>query len=410
MLDKITNNFGWKLLSLGLAFVLWLIVVNVEDPIITKTFDNITVNKINESTITDQLKAIEYKEGNTINIVVSGKRSIVDHMSRADIYAYADLSKLSITGAVEIQTQLSKSVEIVKKTPSTMKIGLENIVTVQKEVQQIYKNDPAEGYVALEADISPNFVQITGPESQIAMIKSVVVPVNIEGAKKDLTLYSNIQIIGENNSQTPKVTANVNQVKVVVPIEKAKKVPLNMTTIGTVPDGYRLTGMTIQPSEVGLQGKESILNTISQVNLKPVDISAITASAIVTSTISSVLPEGISIKAEDDVVEISIEVEPLLEKEISIEMADILTQNLGDTLLVTYETVFPLVLKLKGIQSDLDLLTLELIKPSVALGELAPGVYSIPLDLVVPENIELVTEIPMLNLTITAPEEVPVVN
>lgn len=410
MLDKITNNFGWKLLSLGLAFVLWLIVVNVEDPVVTKTFDNITVNKINESTITDQLKAIEYKEGNTITIVVSGKRSIVDHMSRADVYAYADLSKLSITGAVEIQTQLSKSVEIIKKTPSTMKVGLENIVTVQKEVQQIYKNDPAEGYVALEAEISPNFVQITGPESQIAMIKSVVVPVNIDGAKKDLTLYSNIQIVGENNSQTPKVTANVNQVKVVVPIEKMRKVPLNLTTVGTVPDGYRLTGMTIKPIEVGLQGKESVLNTISQVNLKPIDIAGITASAIVTTTISSVLPEGVSVKSDEDIVEISIEVEPLLEKEVSIEMKDVLTQNLGDTLLVNYETVFPLVLKFRGIQSDLDLLSLELLKPSVALGELLPGDYSIPLDLVMPENIELLSETPMLNLTLATPELVPPVN
>ena len=41
MIKKLKNNFGLKLLAFLFAFMLWLIVVNIDDPVMTKTFTNI---------------------------------------------------------------------------------------------------------------------------------------------------------------------------------------------------------------------------------------------------------------------------------------------------------------------------------------------------------------------------------
>ena len=48
MKNKLTLNLGLKLISVLFAFALWLIVVNVDDPMTTKQFKDITVNILNE--------------------------------------------------------------------------------------------------------------------------------------------------------------------------------------------------------------------------------------------------------------------------------------------------------------------------------------------------------------------------
>ena len=43
MKKSLTNNIGLKLLAFLFAFMLWLLVVNIDDPVDTKTFDSIPV-------------------------------------------------------------------------------------------------------------------------------------------------------------------------------------------------------------------------------------------------------------------------------------------------------------------------------------------------------------------------------
>ena len=51
----VTNNFGLKVLSIIFAIIMWLVVVNIDDPKITKTFTT-TVSITNESAISDMGK------------------------------------------------------------------------------------------------------------------------------------------------------------------------------------------------------------------------------------------------------------------------------------------------------------------------------------------------------------------
>ena len=43
MKKGLMNNWGLKILSFLLAVMLWLIVVNIDDPVTTQTFNNIPV-------------------------------------------------------------------------------------------------------------------------------------------------------------------------------------------------------------------------------------------------------------------------------------------------------------------------------------------------------------------------------
>ena len=50
-MKQITSNWGLKLVSLAIAIVLWLIVVNIDDPVTKKQFYNIPVEMVHEEAL-----------------------------------------------------------------------------------------------------------------------------------------------------------------------------------------------------------------------------------------------------------------------------------------------------------------------------------------------------------------------
>ena len=56
MRQKLTNNLGLKLISVALSFILWLVVVSIDDPVISRTFSGIEVEILNADAITSQGK------------------------------------------------------------------------------------------------------------------------------------------------------------------------------------------------------------------------------------------------------------------------------------------------------------------------------------------------------------------
>ena len=115
-MKQITSNWGLKLVSLAIAIVLWLIVVNIDDPVTKKQFYNIPVEMIHEEALDSVGKVYEVTEGSVVSVTVEGKRSLIDNLKNTDFVATADLSKLSITNAVPIEVSLQKYADRVTVT------------------------------------------------------------------------------------------------------------------------------------------------------------------------------------------------------------------------------------------------------------------------------------------------------
>ena len=68
---KIINNFGLKILAILFAVVMWIVVVNIDDPVIVKTYTT-SVVPVNADYITTQNKYYEWLDGNnTVTFKVS---------------------------------------------------------------------------------------------------------------------------------------------------------------------------------------------------------------------------------------------------------------------------------------------------------------------------------------------------
>ena len=101
MKNLFTKNPGLKIISVLAAFFLWLVVVNVDDPIISKTYTGVPVEILNEEVLTDQGKCYEVlNDSANINVVVTAHRSVLDGMSKDYIKATADLKMLTTLDTV----------------------------------------------------------------------------------------------------------------------------------------------------------------------------------------------------------------------------------------------------------------------------------------------------------------------
>lgn len=380
MIKKITNNLGIKLLSILLSLVLWLIVMNYEDPQTTRSFSGVEVTKRNEKVITSVNKAIEYREGENITVRVKGKRSVLDRMNTSSIKAYADLEKKSITGAVDINVELPDGVSLVEKTPNMMMINLENVITVQKEVRPKMDGRPADGYIYLDPIITPNNIEIKGPESKIRLIYSVTVPVNIAGATSDVTLYGSPNILGESNEKINAVSSGTDQVKIEVPIEKLKKINLIEKIERNVADGYELIGIKLSQDTVSVYGKESIINGISNVVISNIDLSTMTKDTELKINLETLLPEGVNIYENNDTVTVSIDVEPIEQKEILVKPSDITVKYLAPDLQFNFTTEEEIKIVVKGIQANLEKVNLDSLSPSISVAGLGQGVHKVELN------------------------------
>ena len=62
-----TTNLTLKIISVALAFLIWLIVVNVSNPEVTRT-KSVTVEIINDNIITSAAKTYDIIGSNTVTI------------------------------------------------------------------------------------------------------------------------------------------------------------------------------------------------------------------------------------------------------------------------------------------------------------------------------------------------------
>ena len=85
-IKKLTGNLGLKIISLGLAFLLWLFVVSIENPVMTLSFTSIPVTIENADVMEAQGKAFELADSSrTVTVTVKAERSVLSELSRDNI-------------------------------------------------------------------------------------------------------------------------------------------------------------------------------------------------------------------------------------------------------------------------------------------------------------------------------------
>lgn len=402
MLEKITNNWAWKILSLAIAFAVWLGVVNIDDPYTRNVFENIRVEKRNSEVITSQEQAITYLEGETIDVLLGGNRSRIENLDPADITAYVDMNKVSITGAIDIEVEVPDQLDILDKTPNNMQITLEQIDTVLKDVQVFYDGALAEDYVKLNPVVTPNQVELRGPESKLAMVASVIVNVKIDEATDDITVFASPKLQDSDGNDVTDLTVNNNQIEIKVPIQKIKTVPVRFATIGEVSSEYRLMSMGLELEDVLVRGETEVIDNLNGILVSDVDLTALTDEVSSFSVnLSTYLPEGIQLYGSETITQMNVDVRSIVTSEYAITAEDIRVKSLDEHMQFKFLEELTIPVVVSGIQADLNGLEIDDMRPSISLKDLEPGEHEVEIELNIFSEFEVINEIPKVLVELT---------
>ncbi len=386
MKQKLLNNIGIKILSAIVAVVLWVLVVNVDDYMVTKTISGIAVTVKNEDTITELNKVYELDGDGTVAIVVKGPRSKVEGLTAQDFNATVDLSQLSLTNAVQVTVTPKKSALkghlTISCTTSQVSVKLENRKEVQLPITVVTEGSPAEGYAVIGKSTTPNMVTISGAESVVNRVKTVQVKVDVNNAAKDVSVVASLVYLnsdGEKVSQK-RIQSNVEDVDATVEIVRTKEIPVNITTDGEVAMGYAVKEVLYQPTKILVAGREDALKKIDALEIKGVRIAGFTKTEEIAVNISEYLPSGVLIADDSEQIMIQIVVEPVVSKDMMVSAGNISMKGLADGLKCAIIKIDNPAVTAKGLQDLLDKLILTDLDLHVDLTGYEPGEYAIPVQ------------------------------
>ncbi len=377
--NRLLNNIGVKIVSILLAVIFWLVVMNVSDYSYTVRIDDIPVQQINGDVLDELDQVYDIASGDTVDIVVKGRRSVVNKLGRDDFNATADLSKMSITNTVQIfvtpkSASISDEISI-SCVDNTMKLNLEDKVAKQFQIKVKTEGEPSNGFAVGEIEVRPNIVTVEGPKSAVDKITEARADISVLGVKSTYTAEAKIVLYDAYGEPVvnDKISVNQEDVNLNVNVYPVKSVPVNVSTIGNAGTGYDIAEVAYQPQTVQIAGPKEKLDRLTSVDIDDVSVSGLTENFVTTVNINDYLPDGLFVASESSDIAISVTIEKLEEVTFNLKENDITLT--GKDSGYTYEIFLSSDYKViaSGLEEYVEGLNLSAIKPSINCSDLSPG-------------------------------------
>lgn len=416
MKKSLTNNIGLKLLAFLFAFMLWLLVVNIDDPVDTKTFDSIPVTIEHAEVVTQDQRSYQVLDGtDTVSVTVSATRSVLEKISAENIVATADMRELYLESQIPIEITIpGYEFESATANPRNVQVKIEQNKSDTFPITVTTTGTVRDGYVLGNVQADPERVTVNGPESVIDRISKVVAQVNVSGLSEDssidavLTYYDS-----DNNEISAEQLANnlgTTGVKVNVTLYHTARIPVTVDTSGvTAADGYSISEVTWTPEEIQLAGEEEVLDALESIRIPAdaVDITSISQRTEQTVDITPYLPEGTRLVDENgNNILVTARVAREGTKSFDIPVGSITVDNLSDSLTVSgYGSGDDLEVHIGGPQEQLNSLQLSDLTVSIDLKECTKaGDYEVPVTITLPSDAADCTVETSVTVTVTLQE------
>lgn len=341
MKQKLTSNLGLKLISIAVSFILWLVVVSIDDPVITRTYSGIEVEVLNADAITSQGKVYEVlDDSNIISVSLSAKRSILEKMSRDYIRATADLKEMTILNSVSIDVRTTRYSDMISSiTPLTknLKVDVEDLEKKQLSINVETVGNPAKGYVVGSNSPSVNITSVSGPKSVVSKLARAVATVDVSGATSNIRASSRVVLYDGNGDaiDNSMLTVGVTDILVDIDILETKEIPVTAAVSGTPADGYAATGrVSVSPESILVAGSGSTYKSLEGITIpaEDVQINGATDDVSTTFDINDYLPGGVRLATEDfdGMIEVTVHIGRLENTVIDIPTANITIENVPE--------------------------------------------------------------------------------
>lgn len=413
---KLFQNMTLKMASLAGAIIIWLIIMNINDPVVTRIIYDVPVNVVNTSYIESMGLSYKISDGyDTIAVTVRGNRSLVESLTASRFNVTADLTQIISLETDPVMVPLtvycpSISSENLTASPRNINIDIEEMVSKEFVINATEAGTtPANGFEVGEMTVEPETVTIRGPGTLIDKIERVNAIVDVTGIRTDKDMEPVIRITDKNGEQitdtqmsylSMNVTEEEMNVHVTVYAVRSG-VSLKVETSGEPASGYTVGNIAVTPSTLSVVGSRAVLDMLEQ-NGNVITITADSGLVDVTDKVSDVsvkidirhiLPEGLSLASQiSTTAVVSVQILPANSRSVTVETRNIDLSGLADGYSCVFESS-SLEIKIQGSPEILDGLSASDLKASVDLSGLMIGRQKVPVSVDLPDGCSLVEDV-----------------
>lgn len=366
------------ILSILLAFFLWLYVMGEKNPIQNKDLMNVPVVLTNVDAIT-QANLVQIPDQTfNVDLTLSGRAFDLSKITTNDIKVIADMSIGLKKGTNNVPIKIiypQSRISVIPKNKSSF-ITVKLDALAEKTVPVIINTvgNVKEGYGYTKPVSRPAEVLVSGPSNYVDSVFAASGSINISG---NHTLISNsISVIPQDKNGVPVSHINLSPtyIDATVSIKPSKEVPIKIDTYGVVGSGKILKNIKPQLDRLVIIGDNKYLSRINEINTNALDLSKITNSITVQLPLN--LPLGVASVDNVSDVKVDIILENKVEKTISY---GITLKNKSQDYDYNLSTDY-INATLSGPQSIMNTIDATSISPTIDVAKLTEGMQTMPVE------------------------------
>ncbi len=216
MNDWLKNNTAVKVLSLFISVILWIYVLNVQNPPIERMIYVTPQDQNLKDTY-----ILETKLPN-IKIKIRGLRESINSVEqREQVEATMDLKTARLgTNTALVKVTVPTGMELVDYEPRSVNIVIDTILEREFPLDIMIDGEAMEGYILGEVNMESKVISVKGRTKKLNLVKKGLVHVNVTSAQQDITSTFSIDPIDSHGNIVEDVEVIPHKVQVYVPIHK----------------------------------------------------------------------------------------------------------------------------------------------------------------------------------------------
>jgi len=386
-LGQFLSSISTVIMALILAFIVWLVAVQQENPYERGIFPDAIPLQVRGQLAEDQ-QTLQDLGNTTVNLSIGAPRRTWETLSATDFSVYVDLDGL-VSGSNDVDVQvlpLNPDVDILDVQPERLRIQVEPVISKTVPIQVTLMDSPAVGYDTQPPLVTPQFITVTGPAPQVNQVTFGITEIYLRSARSRVETVTTVSPRNSQNQPVTRVTVEPNQVNVVVPIAQRagrRTVAVVVEPEGQPADGYTVTNVQVEPATIVLLGSAEALQTVSGfIATPPLSIEGAVETVVERLVLN--LPENVT--AETDSVQVTVTINPV-EATRTIKRQPVI-QGL-ETGLIASVSLESVDVFLSGPVNRLESLSLDEVRAILDVSGLSPGSHVLDVKVVTPEGIRV---------------------
>lgn len=342
LLGLLHRNWGYKLLALIFAIILWASVMATNNPIRSKTIEDLPIRIEGLETLQGrQMTLLETEDHYTAGeykVQIWANLNELGRINANTVSLSVDLSKVVATGTqrlpIEINTPTGIDVSETSVIPGYIEVVVDEYVERLVPVQVVREGALAEGYWEGELKMDTTVIRIQGPAQMVDQVAKAQVTLPMDGIVSDYTASRPIVLVDQDGAEVDSSAMDLSEDSVILtlPVQPTKEVDIlyDESIIGddVLPEGFEITGIEVYPDKVTITASADILSSIDGIPMSVVDITGATAD--VTGEVALSVPEGVQL-LDDNTVEVAVRIHEM-ETTLTFDKVKITVRGLGEGL------------------------------------------------------------------------------